>query len=358
MLHTDSPGNPPRLVLITDQQQNELAVPKTPCLLSEQFLEVFEQLTGWRAEFQESPDSYKRRQSVAMENEPVEGNFKVVDMSEAWPAKTPTVHRGRCDQLIGLFGMLMDELQATRIELTRAHSALEALSPGSVSEEEQLVDAFVPKFSSLLTQEPIEDRRANSDAESSNVAQFLYDSIYIDGSLASTDEDYSLIEDDENDFIVHQEVSGVTDSSISETWKDWAMGGVSGIAKDVYLDLFHSDTTLTICVGRIESSFGVGDTEAAIEIDPCNHRYRVSGDVSLKAFYIWDRRGGKMEPVDTSGDWQPVYPGAAIISSTCGSLDAPDPQAELSSVPTAEQMAKVLCRNLPDEEKVLVLKRV
>lgn len=358
MLQTKSAGNPPRLVLFTDHDAPQPSS-EAPCQRSAEFLEVFEQLTGWRAEFEESQDSVKRRQMIALQNEPAEGSFEVVDMSEAWPAKTATAHRGRSDKLIHLFGDLMSELQQTRIELTRAHSALAALSPGSIGEEAELVDAFIPKFGNIQALEKSSTGQAHFDFESDeeSAAEFLYDSVFIEGEQGVVDsDDFEVAQATDYEFVVQQEVTSISRSP-KEIWNNWSFGGTSGMADEVYLDWFMQDEKMTICVGRIESSFGNGDSETAIEIDPIVNKYRVTGDRSFNAFYIWDRRGGKMTQADRSGDWVPLHPGAAVFSSTNDTLQAPDPEAELSHSPSAEQLAKVLSRDLPSEQRVLVLKR-
>lgn len=375
MLQTSSPAesallNQPQIALFSG---SAVACPPSPsnapCKKSAEFLEIFEELTGWQIAFQESPQSIKRRQAAGSEHEPPEGEFRVIDMSSQWPAQKPTAHRGQCDQLVGIFGELMNQLQKTRVELTRAHSALEAYSPGSIPEEEELVDSFVPKFGRRATDFADFDTNASGEFEANlydavSSDQFLYESHYLgDEDFEVVGEDEFVVVDpvhhfsDEDEFVVHQEVSGIHQGP-KEAWKQWSIGGSTGMATDVYLDWFLNEEKLTICVGKLESSFGVGDAEVAIEIDPNEFKYRVSGATSIPAFYVWDRRGGQMQPVDTCGDWIGLPPGAAILSSTTPAISRPDPDAELSKSPSAEQMAKVLSRSIGDEEKVMVIKRV
>ena len=353
MLHTNSNAQqPPQLALFNgsapesgNPSQGDQPTNTAPCSRSAQFLALFELLTGWQAEFEESRESLKRRQNVAMENEPPQGDFRIVDMSSAWPAKTPTAHRGRCDQLIQLFGQLMTELQDTRIELVRAHSALEALSPGTIHQEADVVDSFVPKFSN-----PADDQDQQS---------LLMDALFADQQAANVDEDgseFTLAPGVDQDFNVHQEVSDIRNGQ-SEAWKEWTVGGSTGIADSVYLDWFLDDNQLSICVGKIESSFGIGDSEVMIELDPELARYRVSGHAEIEAFFVWDRRGAKLCPVESSGEWISLPPAAAVIATTASAITAPDPEAELSTSPTAQQIATVIDQKLESDDKVLVLKR-
>ncbi len=326
-------------------QQAASSQQTAPCEKSAEFLKAFEVLTGWQAEFQESSASQKHRQIAP--HDPPQGEFKIVDMSPDWPARTPTAHRGRCDQLIHLFGELIAELQATRSDLVRAHSTLEAMAPGSVAAEVQLVDSFVPKFSDPIT-------------ETGSLVSGDLNSLEDETDTCDCDDDFTLADDEFS--VAEAGDPAIADSEpeldAEEFWKRWNVGGGTGVAEDVYLDWFMSGANLSICVGKIESSFGIGDAEVQLEIDPVAARYRMQGDADLEAFFVWDRRGAKLVPADRSGAWVQLPPSAAVIATTHADVVAPDPEAELSSVPSAQQLATAIGRNLGVEQKVLVLKRL
>ena len=343
MLQSNLSGHSAPQLAIFHQQSASSQQP-APCEKSAEFLKAFEILTGWQAEFQESSASQKHRQIAP--HDPPQGEFKVVDMSPDWPARTPTAHRGRCDQLIHLFGELIAELQTTRADLVRAHSTLEAMVPGSVAAEVQLVDSFVPKFTDPIT-------------ETGSL---------VSGDLNSLSEEETNTRDGDDDFTLADDNFSIGEPlatrepepelDAEEFWKRWKVGGATGVAEDVYLDWFMNGANLSICVGKIESSFGIGDAEVQLEIDPVAARYRIQGDADLEAFFVWDRRGAKLVSADRSGDWVQLPPAAAVVATTHANVVAPDPEAELSTVPTAQQLANAIGRNLDAEQKVLVLKRL
>jgi len=127
---------------------------KAPCRTSEKLMEVLEEITGWKSEFQETSASYRKRSQPGMENEPAQGAFSIVDMSADWPANQFTAHRGKCDELVGLIDNLVGELQSDKLELSRVRSAMAVLpseTPSGASEDEVLVDSFVPKFGRVKT---------------------------------------------------------------------------------------------------------------------------------------------------------------------------------------------------------------
>jgi len=106
---------------------------KAPCLTSEKLMTVLEEITGWRSEFQETSASYRNRAQSDLENVPAQGTFSIVDMSADWPANQFTAHRGKCDQLVGLLGDLVGELQSAKLELTKVRSAIAASSSNTTT---------------------------------------------------------------------------------------------------------------------------------------------------------------------------------------------------------------------------------
>ena len=61
-----------------------------PCAKTGKFLTLFEEITGWKAEFIESKQSLRRREISSSKTEPIEGRFEITDMSLDWPAKKAT----------------------------------------------------------------------------------------------------------------------------------------------------------------------------------------------------------------------------------------------------------------------------
>lgn len=116
-------------------------------------MSVFEEITGWKAEFEESGASFRRRSLERAEDIPAQGTFTIVDMSADWPANQFTAHRGKCDQLLSLVSDLVGELQSAKLELSRARSVIAAMpiESAGVPDDEVLVDSFVPKFSRIET---------------------------------------------------------------------------------------------------------------------------------------------------------------------------------------------------------------
>jgi hypothetical protein len=132
-----------------------------PCATTGKFLAIFEEITGWKAEFIESKQSLRRREISHSKSEPVEGRFEITDMSLNWPAKKPTCHRAKCDELVSLVEQLVGQLQTTQINLKRAQSALIAFDPAAKSNGPNLMEPFVPKF-------PSESNRSESVGGSVN----------------------------------------------------------------------------------------------------------------------------------------------------------------------------------------------
>lgn len=126
---------------------------KAPCRTSEKLMSLFEEITGWKAEFRESGASYRRRSQDVAQDLPAQGEFAIVDMSADWPANQFTAHRGKCDQLMNLVSDLVGELQSAKLELSCVRSAMAVMSNESaeVLDDELLVDSFVPKFSRVET---------------------------------------------------------------------------------------------------------------------------------------------------------------------------------------------------------------
>lgn len=298
------------------------------CPSTVKFMQVFEAVSGWEVHFQKSLDS-DVAVSADQQALPPQGKFEIIDMSMNWPAQTPTMHRGKCDQLIELFNDIYNQFNATKENLNKTKGLLTALT-SPPEDDDELVDTFAPMFTDVIT-----------DDDS--------------GFVLSQDNDFG--DEYESAFVVKQEFDS---NCLPETfvWNDWAIAGASGIAGETYLDWTRQGDVLTVYVGRIESSFGVGDTESSLEVNAVSHQFKVSQDNTMAAFFLWDRRGGQLRSVEP-GTWQTLYSQCAIIVSTNPDVQMPDSvvNAELGAAPfTADQLAAAIEAKLDADDRLMVIK--
>lgn len=363
MMKTDlAATTPPQLAVFgsfEDVDSNENA-----CPLTQEILDTFERVTGWRAEFREPEDANPTRADQGSEHQ---AQLKIVDMSASWPGKKPTAHRGLCDHLIGLFGQLMTELNETRQQRDQARSTLAQFQIQPEDDQEFVADSFPPLSSTSTGQ----SSDFALDESSSSSHRFLYESDFVEvlsgdaqssvdqNPESSDDDDFELngCPDSDDEFTVQQNVIQSIPQPTEANWKNWSLSGTSGIASDTYLDWYQGTEKLEIVVGKIERGRGGNIVETSVEIDPENCRYRVTGDTSIKAFFTWDRRGGKTQAANLSGAWNPIYPGTAIICTTTPAIHMPDPQIDLPTNPSSEALTQALTANLDSDERVLVIKR-
>ena len=252
-----------KFVSIPGQDDKQAAVinDDVPSPVSLKFFELFEELTGWRAEFQESRDSMLRRQMTGMENEPPQGTISIVDMSASWPANKPTCHRQKCDELIAELDVILTELNSTRAELKRARSALAGFAPTEVAQSEEVVDSFVP-------------RDVNSRDR------------WDDDKLDPAEVEIELEVD--TDFDVCQDIGEST--LVKPPFEGWSLGGATGIAGSIYVDWrVNSKEQISITVGRIESDLGVGDSESIVQVDPLSNEYFLSDEKGLNSVFCMGR---------------------------------------------------------------------
>jgi hypothetical protein len=373
MLHTNLGGSPIEMTVFnpTNLGGTKAATvePMTaPCSTTAKLLGLFEEITGWKAEFHESNSSLQCRKSSSSKSEPAQGTFSIVDMSENWPAKKPTSHRAKCDQFIGLLDRFVAEHQSAEVELNRIQSALLALDVTADIEDDDLVDSFVPKFRPLPSPE----------AESS----------------VSVDTDDDALSDD--DFEVHQHVSDTSSSLVCPPFDGWSLGGATGIVGNYYLDwMVDSEERIAICAGEIDANPSV-KLESIILVDPLTNEYHVaptelelSGIDQLQAFKLWDSKTLSLSAINPSSDWHRLKSHQAIVATTAAGLDklegwqsacetqngkAAELQAD-SSVSmenvsqtspiktaaakpvTANQLAKMLIQTLGTKDPLLVLMR-
>ena len=331
----------PQLGLFTVPQNDSVAPlaeqVKAPCQTSEKLMSVLEEITGWKAEFQESGASYRNRSQAGSENQPAQGTFSIVDMSADWPAKQPTGHRGKCDQLVSLISDLVGDLQTAKQELSRVRSAMAAMPVESdaVLGDEMLIDSFVPKFGRV---------------ETGNVG------------FNSQDTDCQSKTDCDDEFGVRQDLGELGGKLVPPPFAGWSLGGATGIVENTYLDwLVDGQERIAISVGKIESSYGDGDLQTVLKVEPLTSEYRVSTRGEIEAFYHLDIAATRIERVKSDQQWTRLGVGDAIIASTNSDLDLDTVLSELGSSSTtqfdAEAIAQTIIKANGTCDRTLVLKR-
>ena len=314
----------------------EPAEPSTELLRPEtiEFMQIFEAVSGWEVRFRESAASKNHRsQTLASADQSLQpqGKFEIIDMSIDWPAKTPTMHRGNCDQLLKLYSDLYNQANATQDSFDKVQGLLTALTDPAESTD-QLVDSFPPTYTNL-----VDDEEQASDF--------------------TLEQQKDFDDEVESAFVVKQEFDSNWLGS-ENIWADWSFAGATGIVGDAYLDWEQRGDILTAYVGRIESSFGVGDTESYMEVNAISRQFKVNEGNTLAAFFFWDRRGGRLQSV-APGSWQTLYSQGAIIVSTDPNVQMPESvvNAQLGAEPfTAEQLATAIEAKLGADHRVLVIK--
>ena len=266
-----------------------------PCAKTGRFLTLFEEITGWKAEFIESKQSLRRREISSSKTEPIEGRFEITDMSRNWPAKKATCHRGKCDELVSLVEELVGELQTTQMELKRAQSALVAFDPDAEINEENLIDSFVPKF---LTESKRTETLDNSAIE----------------CFGSPSDD---------DFEVEQFVGDSAVSLVAPPFAGWSFGGATGILGNYYLDwTVDEEERISLVAGEIDSVMDSG-REATLTIDPLTQEYRLgsperqsSMEDEFTFFYLWNERTEILQPIRSGDHWCGLQVDEVIVATT------------------------------------------
>ena len=276
-----------------------------PCPVSAELMNLFEDITGWKIEFAESKASHSRRKMAEEQGAEergiddqaiIEGIFSIVDMSEKWPAQKPTCHRAKCDDLVKLFDSLYGELQATKQDLHQTRSALAGIAPEAieVDQNEILTDSFVPKFNHNRRWDDSSFELA-TDPANSGVA----------------------IDTQETAYPIEIDTDPNTGSPVAPPFEGWALGGQTGVAEKAYVDwLVSNNEKIVVTSGKIESSFGTGDSQTIVEVDPLTNEYCVSGSEDLGTFYLWDSKTKTVSPLEVSPQWLRLKSGQAIVATT------------------------------------------
>jgi len=96
----------PQLGLFVPAEEETVDAPEVELPIPAELVDAFAQATGWVIGFEETTDSFRDRVANGS-SRPSGGRLKIIDMSPAWPAKTATAHRAKCDRVVDLLnGML------------------------------------------------------------------------------------------------------------------------------------------------------------------------------------------------------------------------------------------------------------
>ena len=316
MISTHSHPADVQLVLyppVESETRERSTPPDNP--LPAEMLQLFEEITGWVIGFEESKSSHASRQLSSSSS--AEGTLSIVDMSAAWPARKPTAHRAKCDQLVAHLDALVSDLQATRANLAKTQSLLEAHTPGAVEDDEaELFDCFVPR--------------------------------YVEEEL---DQDW------DDDFeLNHELINDDSTRAVDPPFEGWRMGGAPGTVDGRYVDWkLSDDEQIEMFVGYSESHQLV-QRGAKLTVDPLTHEFVLSGDEDFN-FYRYNQSTGKLSIVERSTGFQRLTSNDLILTSTSKVLKhliGPDQNLLLTG--DVEDSAAQLATLLADEEQLLVLK--
>ncbi len=358
--------DPPQLVLFTGtdpaQSGGGGGLPESSPLPVE-ILSLFEDMTGWVAEFHESGASRRKREKfwsscqVAGANHSgfsegadpqlapqAVGDFCIVDMSERWPAGRPTAHRAKCDRFIKLLGEFAAQSQRTEAELHRALSAVSRIVDGFELDDDLIVDSFVPRHP-YQTQSELD-----GDFE-------LADSV--DGALPGD------VEPLKNDSNRPAELPTITQHVAASA--KWQIGGRRGFYDNRYIDWkLRKDGRIELIAGQIESPESPGDHqpdqadqewEARLFINPVTMRYWFSVNPRPQ-FWVFDSHSGKLRPIARLEGVSPLNLGHSLVVTTCrppAGLNRDYRLMELSESTNADEVATAIQACFGTDEPVLVI---
>lgn len=324
---------PTRLSICAESTSAEDRCPEAQQPLPSEMLDLFEQLTGWVIEFQESKTSFRNRQLPSMIEQVAEGSLSIVDMSAAWPPRKPTAHRAKCDQFVGFLESLVTELQETKARLAKTQSILEAHVPGSVEDEDaMLVDSFVPR----------------------------YDDVDLDDCL-DPDDDFEFVDELNRE----EDVGELNDGPIREEsvravdppFDGWHFSGAPGIVDGRYVDWnLSSDERINLVIGQIETLESPVEGEAVLTVDPLTNEYMLSGDEGFD-FFIFDQKNQHISSVEATNQFRQLKSSQLVIVSTSWSLSSFVADIDFKLEGSLDQIANDLRELVGEEEQVLVLGR-
>ena len=101
----DSSGEPALGLFVAPEPDSPIA-PEAQLPIPADLVDAFAEATGWMIGFEETKASFRQRAQTGSRR-PTGGRLKIIDMSPAWPAKTPTAHRAKCDRVVAALNGLI-----------------------------------------------------------------------------------------------------------------------------------------------------------------------------------------------------------------------------------------------------------
>jgi hypothetical protein len=297
--------------------------------VSPELLSLFEAMTGWVVEFQETRTSQRLRQRVKRHNLiqarhqltamlPVpQGEFTISDMSALWPANRPTAHRAKCDRFVFLFSELVTRLQSLEVELKRFQFAsTDHQLPEEV--EHHPTDSFPPRYPYQTDSERngsfelVAEQSSELNSLRSSRVSAKPDCIFVDS--AGGEEAWEPLGSTTQSF-TEQEPSN-----------QWQIGGQRGFSDNRYVDWkLRKDQRIELVMGQIDSPESPGDAsinhvwESKLTLNPATSRFWISNDGSPApdvGFCCYDHSTGKFSRISLTDKVQQLHRAQSIIVTT------------------------------------------
>ncbi len=348
----------PQLALFTNGLPDSASSTVDPCPKESlpipiAMLELFEQMTGWVVEFAETNASFRRRQLPTLTPQRATGTLSIVDMSAEWPASRPTSHRAKCDRFVQFLDSLVNELQVTQSQLSKAQSTIAAFSPPAIEDEDAiLVDSFIPRYDT--------DFRDDHD-------DFVVDQVCKFTELGAVCEAFG------NPF------RRVAAATASFPLAGWLIGGAPGFFDGNYVDWrLNEGGKIELILGQLETNDrpeGVesfdpssdrgteghcdsdrSEQETILLIDPQTNEFRFSGTM-LGGFWLFDGRKNKLVPLEQLPDQRHLNSSQAIVVTSASPLLAAEDFSEFGNFPGPEQLALAVRKLVGPDQPLLVFQK-
>lgn len=367
-----------------------------------EMLALFEEITGWVVEFQETRTSYHRRRVIegARSNSrsrtisqnqkecctannstgdlPIaDGKFSIIDMSPQWPAGRPTSHRAKCDQFLELLNQFLREVKTDREQLQQAKSLLAGTPHGEtiVQPNDMLTDTFASRHPYQTASEKEEDFVVSYSSHSRTFDELQ--TISADGlngsahrSSRRTEVQFTLAKKvskrhKDIETYPHQNASRWQRSGFGAMSK-WQLGGRRGMLGNIFIDwCIEDDGRVELIQGKtglgadhcIESASG-STWESKLVLNPRSDKFWLSGDAKGR-FWMLDLNSKTMTVIPEK--LCQLKLGQAIIASASPYLLAqasPFRIPQAFSIDHADRIAKNIQEFLGAAEPVLALTRL
>ena len=349
----------PQLALFTNGLPDTAASTVDPCPSESlpipiAMLELFEQMTGWVVEFAETNASFRRRQLPTLTPQRATGTLSIVDMSTEWPASRPTSHRAKCDRFVQFLDSLVNELQVTQSQLSKAQSTIAAFSPPAIEDEDAiLVDSFIPRYNT--------DFRDDHD-------DFVVDQV---GKFTERD---SVCETFGSPF------RRIADSSASFPLAGWLIGGAPGFFDGNYVDWRLNEAgKIELILGQLETNNGTegvksfdasslfrgteghcdsdrSEQETILLIDPQTNEFGFSG-TAFRGFWLLDGRQNRLVPLEQLPEQRQLNSSQAIVVTSASLLLAAEDFREFGNFQGPEQLARAVRKLVGPDHPLLVFQK-